>query len=77
MTLIIFISDYLYFVILDEVLIVASILLLISIFFLNGFKGILLALINGMISFSIMFLIKQLGNFIFKKEVLKYKEKIS
>ncbi len=68
MTLIIFISDYLYFIILDEVLIIASILLLISIFFLKGVNGVLLSLFNGMISFSIMFLIKQLGNFIFKKE---------
>lgn len=68
MTLIIFISDYLYYIILDEVLIVASGLLLIGIFFLDGILGVGTALFNGAISFSIMFLIKQLGDFIFKKE---------
>ncbi len=68
MTLIIFISDYLYFIILDEVLIMTSLLLLIILFYISGFDGLCLSIFNGLISFGIMFLIKQVGNFIFKKE---------
>ncbi|MDD2181403.1 MAG: prepilin peptidase [Bacilli bacterium] len=68
MTLIIFISDYLYYIILDEVLIVSSGIFLILIFFLNGIEGVGSATFNGIIAFCIMFLIKQLGDFLFKKE---------
>lgn len=68
MTLIIFISDYLYYIISDEVLIVSAILLMIEIFLLKGIDGLLVSLFNGAVAFGIMYLIKQLGDFIFKKE---------
>lgn len=68
MTLIIFISDYLYYIISDEVLIVSAILLMIEIFLLKGIEGLLVSLFNGAVAFGIMYLIKQLGDFIFKKE---------
>lgn len=68
MTLIIFISDYLYYIISDEVLIVSAILLMIEIFLLKGIDGLLASLFNGAVAFGIMYLIKQLGDFIFKKE---------
>ncbi len=68
MTIIIFVSDYLYFVIPDEVLIVTSILLLISIFFKYDIYNVIHSLFNGFISFGIMYSIKKLGDTIFKKE---------
>ncbi|MFA5603488.1 MAG: prepilin peptidase [Bacilli bacterium] len=68
MTLIIFLSDYLYYIISDEVLIVSAILLMIAIFLSKGFEGLLISLFNGAVAFGIMYLIKQLGDFIFKKE---------
>ncbi len=68
MTLIIIISDYFYFIIPDEVLLVTSVFLLVEIYFLKGAVGVGEALLNGMSSFIIMLLIKQLGDFLFKKE---------
>ncbi|MDD2518689.1 MAG: prepilin peptidase [Bacilli bacterium] len=68
MTLIIFLSDYLYYIISDEVLIVSSVLLMIGIFLLKDIDGLLVALFNGAVAFGIMYLIKQLGDFLFKKE---------
>ncbi len=68
MAIIIFISDYLYYIIPDEVLIVTSSLLSIGIFFSKGLEGVGMALLNGIISFGIMFFIKQIGDLIFKKE---------
>lgn len=68
MILIIIISDFLYFIIPDEVLIFSLILLIIEFFFLKGFNGVLYALLNGLIAFTIMFLLKKLGDFLFKKE---------
>lgn len=66
--LIVVISDYHYMIIPDEILIVSIILLITEIFLLNGFKGVFTSIINGIISFVIMFLIKKLGDFLFKKE---------
>ena len=68
MILIIIISDYQYMIIPDEVLIVSIILLAIEIFFLKGFVGLELALLNGVIAFFSMFLLKKFGDFLFKKE---------
>ncbi len=68
MTLIIIISDYLYLIIPDEVLIVSSGLILIGIYFLKGISGVGEAFFNGLVAFSIMFLIKKLGDYLFKKE---------
>lgn len=68
MILIIIISDYQTMIINDSVLIFSSILLIIELYFMKGIYGVGLSIINGIISFIIMFLIKLLGDFIFKKE---------
>lgn len=68
MLLIIIISDYQTFIIPDEVLVVFGALLLIEIFIKSGFNGLISSLINGVIAFTIMFLLKKFGDFLFKKE---------
>lgn len=62
------VSDYEYMIICDEVLIIGNVLLLIEIFIGNGTKAVLMSVINGVIAFVIMWLIKLLGDFLFKKE---------
>ena len=66
--LIITISDYNYMIICDEVLIFFSILLCIEIFFIYGYKVLLYRLLSALIAGVVMFLIKKLGDFLFKKE---------
>jgi leader peptidase (prepilin peptidase)/N-methyltransferase len=68
MILIIIISDYLYLIIPDEVLVIFGVLLLISITINSGLEVGGLSLLEGAISFLIMFLLKKTGDFIFKKE---------
>lgn len=68
MLLIIIISDYQTFIIPDQVLISSSICLIIVLLMQKGFTGMLWSVLNGVISFGIMFLIKLLGDLIFKKE---------
>ncbi len=68
MALIIVISDYFYYIIPDEVLVVSFILFIIEIYFLKGVEGVMMSLSNGVIAFGIMYLIKKLGDFLFKKE---------
>ena len=68
MLLIIIISDYQTFIIPDEVLITSIILLIIPIILKSGIKGLGLSILSGAIAFSIMFLLKKLGDFMFKKE---------
>ena len=68
MLLVIIISDYQTYIIPDEVLITSIILLIIPIILKSGFNGLLVALLNGAISFTIMFLLKKLGDFMFKKD---------
>lgn len=68
MILIIIISDYHYMIIPDEVLIASTIMFIIEIYFLKGLQGLGLALLDGIIAFIIMFLLKKLGDFLFKKE---------
>lgn len=65
---IVVVSDYEYMVICDEVLIIGNILLLIEIIIGNGIKSSFISIINGLIAFFIMWLIKILGDFLFKKE---------
>lgn len=67
---IIFISDFKYFIILDSPLIISSILILILKFCYFGHKAAFKALLSGAILFFIMYLIGKLGNFLFKKESL-------
>lgn len=66
--LIVIISDCEYMIINDEVIIVGSVLLGLEIFFIYGLTSFLYALLNGIIAFSIMFLIKKIGDILFKKE---------
>ena len=68
LTLIIMVSDYNYMIINDSVLIIFTIMLVIEIFFIRGFNTLLASLISGIICFIVMFLIKKLGDFLFKKE---------
>lgn len=68
MLLIIIISDYQTMIIPDEVLIFASVALIIELFIKTGFMDTLISIGNGIIAFVIMLLIKKLGDFLFKKE---------
>jgi len=68
MLIIVVLSDYYYMIIEDSVLIVFGILLLIEIFFISGLDVFLSSIINGLISFVIMLLLKLFGDLIFKKE---------
>lgn len=68
MLLIIIISDYQTFIIPDEVLITGIILLIIPITINSGIKGLGLSILSGIISFTVMFLLKKIGDFLFKKE---------
>lgn len=68
MLLIIVVSDFKYMIIPDEVLIFFGILLVLETILLFGFSAFLSKLISGVISFAIMFLIKLVGDFMFKTE---------
>lgn len=68
MLLIIIVSDYLYMIIPDEVLIFFGIILIIEIFFIYGIVALLYRILSGIIAFMIMFLIKIVGDKIFKRE---------
>ena len=66
--LIITISDYNFMIISDEVLIFFAIVLVIEIFFIYGYKILLYRIMSAIIASFIMFLLKKLGDFLFKKE---------
>lgn len=66
--LIIIVSDYYYMIICDEVLIIFLILLMIEIYFIKGINGIVYSTISGIVSFGVMFIIKLIGDFLFKRE---------
>ncbi len=68
MLLIIIISDYQTMIIPDEVLISSSIILLIEFMIKDGGISILGHLLDGFVSFLLMFLLKKIGDFLFKKE---------
>lgn len=68
MTLIIVISDLHYFIIIDEVLIVAFVLIGVIYYFEGGFKLLFDNLLSGIIAGSVMLTVKLIGDFIFKKE---------
>lgn len=68
MLMIIIVSDIRYMLIDDEILIIASILIFILSIFEYGIKVALFNVLYGIICFIVMFLIKILGDFIFKKE---------
>lgn len=68
MMIIIVVSDYNYLIIPDSVLIIFGSLLFIEILLINGLNAALLALLDGFLAFITMFLLKKIGDFIFKKE---------
>lgn len=68
MLLIIIISDYQTMIIPDEVLIFFGISLIIEFLIMYGLNDTVLRILNGIISFTIMLIIKKLGDFVFKKE---------
>ena len=68
MLLIIIVSDYQTMIIPDEVLIVFSVLILTVKYIIGSFNLVGISLLNGLGSFIFMFLLKLLGDFIFKKE---------
>ncbi len=68
MLMIIFVSDFLYFIIPDTVLLIFGIILFIELVIKIGISHFYLPIINGLISFIIMYGIKLLGDFMFKRE---------
>lgn len=69
-TIIIFVSDFKYMYILDSPLIIGSILIIILRYFELGFKGTIFSIIDGALLFGIMYLIKIIGDKMFKRESL-------
>lgn len=61
-------SDFQYMIICDEVLITGTIFVLLELYFLKGFSSVITSCINGLLAFAVMFGIKKLGNYLFKKE---------
>lgn len=70
MLIIVIVSDIEYMVIPDEIILIGSILIIIEVLIFNGFNSFLHSLFNGILSFGLMYLIKIVGDFIFKKESL-------
>lgn len=66
--LIVIISDYQTMIIPDELLAFSIILLLPCIWIQTGWSGLGIAIVEGFGSFILMFLIKKIGDFMFKKE---------
>ena len=68
MLIIITVSDLEYMIIPDSILIFFTVLMLIETYFIKGINEIIPSIVNGLISFTIMYIIKKIGDFIFKKE---------
>lgn len=68
--IIILISDFLYMIILDSPLVIASILVIILKFIYEPLSSIFLSLLTGVILFLVMFLIEKIGSLILKKDSL-------
>lgn len=68
--LLIFITDFKYMIILDSPLVIGSILILIIRYFELGINGVLISLMYGVVLFITMYIIRIIGNFLFKKESL-------
>ena len=68
--LIIVLSDIEYMIISDGVLIVSAILLMLEIFLIYDIKTLGYSILNGLIAFLIMFLLRLFGNFMFKKDTM-------
>lgn len=68
MLMIVITSDIRYMVICDEILIIGNILIFILLIIDIGFKNALISIVNGLICFLIMLVIKKLGDILFKRE---------
>ena len=68
--MLIFISDFSYYIILDSPLIISSILLFILKFIYFGYKEALISIVSGVLLFLVMYLIKIIGDKLFKRESL-------
>ena len=66
----IFITDFLYYIILDSPIVVSSILIIILKLIYNGYKDTILSILSGIVIFLVMYLIKIIGDKIFKRESL-------
>lgn len=69
-SLIVFVSDFKYMVILDSPIIIGSMFLIIIRYFEVGLQNTLISILYGLILFAVMYLMKLLGDFLFKKESL-------
>ena len=70
LTVIIFISDFNYYIILDSPLVITSIIIFVSKIIFFDIKTALLSLLSGLILFLAMIVVKKIGDFMFKKESL-------
>lgn len=68
MIMIVMLSDYYYMIIPDEVLIFFIILLGVEIVFIYNWQYLLMHILYGLIAFVCMYLLKLLGDFLFRKE---------
>ena len=68
--IIVIISDIEYMIILDEILILSSILIIITKLIFLGFEPTLISLGHAIGAFILMYVVKLIGDFIFKKESL-------
>lgn len=68
MLIIIMVSDFNYMIIPDEILLIFSSLIALEIGLINGYKELLIGILNGSLAFLSMYLLKKIGDFIFKKE---------
>ena len=68
MLLIIILSDIEYMIISDSVLIVSAIILMLEILFIYDIKTLGISVLNGLIAFVFMYLLRLFGNYIFKKD---------
>lgn len=66
--LIVMISDFGTMIIPDEVLIVSSLMIIITKFIGIGFNNTMYAILNGVVAFILMYLLKLFGDLLFKKE---------
>ncbi|MEG0794498.1 MAG: prepilin peptidase [Bacilli bacterium] len=68
--LIIFISDFIYMIILDSPLVVAFVLIIILKFSYFGINEVLISLLSGVLLFFSMLLVQKFGELVFKKDSL-------
>ena len=68
MLIIIMVSDYIYMIINDSILIIFTIILIIEILLIYGPVVLLKHIVAAFLAFITMFLLKKLGDFLFKKE---------